>query len=226
MKNFIFILSLLNLLCALDYTLEDVNDTSPTFGEMVGPSYLQATGQPISINYFGWETWGAWRPLFAQLCDLSNTGAWDTDKAILIGVGIATGGDLGLSGMIDQDGANSPWVQDPSEEVWDQFLGENAPRRQIVLLDHNLEKRFQEQYGGPLNDQEETELLQAIQNLIDEIPLLGDLNDDQNLNVLDVILLVNMALGILETDLNGDMNQDNGINILDVVLLVNIILET
>jgi hypothetical protein len=56
MKIFIFILSLLNLLCALDYTLEDVNDTSPTFEEMVGPSYFQATGQLISINYFGWET--------------------------------------------------------------------------------------------------------------------------------------------------------------------------
>ena len=159
------------------------------------------------------------------MCDLSNTGAWDTDKAVLIGIGIGSGGDTGLNGMIDQEGADSPWVQDPSEEVWDQFLGENAPRRQIVLLDHNLEKRFQQQYGGPLNNQEEAELLQAIQNLIDEIPLLGDMNGDQNLNVLDVIILVNMALGNVEIDLNGDINQDGGINILDVVLLVNIILS-
>ena len=225
MKNIIFILALFSFLCALDYALEDVNDTSPTFGEIVGPSYFQSEGQVISINYFGWETWGAWRPLFAQLCDLSNTGAWDTDKAVLIGIGIGSGGDTGLNGMIDQEGADSPWVQDPSEEVWDQFLGENAPRRQIVLLDHNLEKRFQQQYGGPLNNQEEAELLQAIQNLIDEIPLLGDMNGDQNLNVLDVIILVNMALGNVEIDLNGDINQDGGINILDVVLLVNIILS-
>ena len=225
MKNIIFILALFSFLCALDYALEDVNDTSPTFGEIVGPSYFQSEGQVISINYFGWETWGAWRPLFAQLCDLSNTGAWDTDKAVLIGIGIGSGGDTGLNGMIDQEGADSPWVQDPSEEVWDQFLGENAPRRQIVLLDYNLEKRFQQQYGGPLNNQEEAELLQAIQNLIDEIPLLGDMNGDQNLNVLDVIILVNMALGNVEIDLNGDINSDNTINILDVVLLVNIILS-
>ena len=128
------------------------------------------------------------------MCDLSNTGAWDTDKAVLIGIGIGSGGDTGLNGMIDQEGADSPWVQDPSEEVWDQFLGENAPRRQIVLLDHNLEKRFQQQYGGPLNNQEEAELLQAIQNLIDEIPLLGDMNGDQNLNVLDVINVINFIL--------------------------------
>ena len=55
--------------------------------------------------------------------------------------------------------------------------------------------------------------------------LLGDLNDDNILNVLDVIILVNMDLGNTEIDLNGDMNGDNGINILDVVLLVNLILS-
>ena len=96
------------------------------------------------------------------MCNLSNTNAWDTDKAVLIGVGIGSGGQNGLDGMINQDGANAPWVQDLSEEVLDAFLGENAPRRQIVLLDHNLEKQFQQQYGGPLNNQEEMELLLAI----------------------------------------------------------------
>ena len=55
--------------------------------------------------------------------------------------------------------------------------------------------------------------------------ILGDINGDQNLNVLDVILVVNMALGNTEADLNGDMNSDGMINVLDVVLLVNIILS-
>ena len=226
MRKLLFVILSIGLIFCLDYSLEDVNPNSDTFGLNVGPSYFHGQGQIISINYFGWETWGLWRPLFAQLCDLSNTNAWDTDKAVLIGVGIASGGDIGLNGMIDQEGVNSPWVQDPDKVVWDVFLGEDAPRRQIVLLDHNLEKQFQQHYGGPLDNQEEAELLLAIQNLIDEaFTLLGDLNGDQNLNVLDVILLVNMALGNTEVDLNGDMNQDNGINILDVVLLVNLILD-
>ena len=160
------------------------------------------------------------------MCDLSNTNAWNTDKAILIGIGIDSGGDTGLSGMIDQEGVNAPWVQDPSEVVWDAFLGEDAPRRQIVLLDHNLEKRFQQQYGGPLDNQEEAELLAEIQILVDEASIiLGDLNGDANLNVLDVIILVSMALGNTDINLNGDMNDDGGINVLDVILLVNIILE-
>jgi len=55
--------------------------------------------------------------------------------------------------------------------------------------------------------------------------ILGDINDDEILNVLDVILVVNMALGSIEIDLNGDMNGDNGINVLDIVLLVNLILS-
>ena len=50
------IIVLFNLLCALDYALEDVNDTSPTYGAIVGPSYFQDQGQLVSINYFGWET--------------------------------------------------------------------------------------------------------------------------------------------------------------------------
>ena len=55
--------------------------------------------------------------------------------------------------------------------------------------------------------------------------LLGDLNYDGTLNILDVIILVNMALGNTVSDLNGDMNEDGAINILDVVSLVNIILN-
>ena len=69
-------------------------------------------------------------------------------------------------------------------------------------------------------------MLLAIQELIDEASIiLGDMNGDDNLNVLDVIIIVNMVLGNAEIDLNGDMNGDNGVNILDVVLLVNIILN-
>tara|TARA_B100001250_G_scaffold290009_1_gene251811 strand:- start:797 stop:1288 length:492 start_codon:yes stop_codon:yes gene_type:complete len=162
------------------------------------------------------------------LCELSNESSWNTDEAILIGIGIGAGGDGGLNGMINQNGANSPWVQDESGDVWETFLGDsNAPRKQVVLLDQNLNHRYQFQYsGGSLNNGEVQELLSAIQILIDEAAtLLGDLNGDQNLNVLDIIILVDMTLGGTEADLNGDINADGGINVLDIVLLVNLILE-
>jgi len=59
----------------------------------------------------------------------------------------------------------------------------------------------------------------------DQQSIPGDLNYDDIINVLDVIILVNMAIGNTESDLNGDMNGDGGINILDVVILVGIILD-
>lgn len=59
----------------------------------------------------------------------------------------------------------------------------------------------------------------------DQQSVLGDLNGDDIINVLDVIMLVNMAVNTAEDDLNGDMNGDGIINILDVVILVGIILN-
>ena len=54
--------------------------------------------------------------------------------------------------------------------------------------------------------------------------ILGDINNDDIVNVLDVVLLVNIILygGDLS---NADVNQDGVVNILDVVTLVNIIFE-
>ena len=56
--------------------------------------------------------------------------------------------------------------------------------------------------------------------------LLGDINGDLFVNILDVILLVNMALGSDPPNLStGDINFDSEINILDVVNLVSMILD-
>jgi hypothetical protein len=144
---------------------------------------------------------------------------------VLVGLGNASGGDAALDGMVGPDGNDAAWVQDPNLEIWEEFLGSSsAPRRQLVLLDKDLNKRYQFQYASSgITSAQETELLAAINELISELELLGDVNGDANLNIQDVILLVSMALGSLESDLIGDLNQDGGVNILDVVLLVNII---
>ena len=56
--------------------------------------------------------------------------------------------------------------------------------------------------------------------------LQGDVNGDMIVNVLDVIQVVNMALGEQDPDYNSaDINQDGVINVLDVIQIVNIILE-
>ena len=53
---------------------------------------------------------------------------------------------------------------------------------------------------------------------------LGDINDDGLVNVLDVVMMVNVAItqGYNEA---ADMNSDGVVNVLDVVILINIILD-
>ena len=55
--------------------------------------------------------------------------------------------------------------------------------------------------------------------------ILGDVNSDNVINILDIILVVNIILGINDFNNLADINNDGSIDILDVVQLVNIILN-
>ena len=59
--------------------------------------------------------------------------------------------------------------------------------------------------------------------------LIGDINSDTFINVQDLVLLINVIIGLSELDNSqinvADINNDNTIDVLDVVLLVNTILD-
>ena len=66
--------------------------------------------------------------------------------------------------------------------------------------------------------------------ILGENLLLGDLNFDDNLNILDIVLLINLILDQLENPPPtlyqlGDLDQNNQVDVIDIVLLVNIILD-
>ena len=58
---------------------------------------------------------------------------------------------------------------------------------------------------------------------------IGDLNQDQSLNVLDVTIIINIALDLIDFDdcqfESADLNLDGIVNILDILALVNMILS-
>ena len=54
--------------------------------------------------------------------------------------------------------------------------------------------------------------------------MMGDLNNDFELNILDILSLVNIIIYDQDFLEEADLNNDYGINILDIALLVNLIL--
>ena len=106
----------------------------------------------------------------------------------------------------------------PTWAEWD------ASQRDLYILDHEGVEVFHQNITNGLDDNYVYNLVSV---LVDNISttILGDINGDSLLNVLDVVLLVNGILQGTTIDLSvSDINQDGTLNVLDVVLLVNIIL--
>ena len=61
--------------------------------------------------------------------------------------------------------------------------------------------------------------------VVAELGNIGDLNNDEYIDVLDIVALVAIVLNSGDYVYNGDLNQDGLIDVLDVVSLVNIILN-
>ena len=72
----------------------------------------------------------------------------------------------------------------------------------------------------------------AIDNILIQIqtPGLGDINNDNQINIMDIVLIVNIILGNVTADEImdhiSDLNNDGFSNIVDIILLVNYILNT
>ena len=55
--------------------------------------------------------------------------------------------------------------------------------------------------------------------------MLGDVNGDGGINILDVVMMVQGIINFTTDELeNADMNSDGNVNVLDAVALVNQIL--
>ena len=54
--------------------------------------------------------------------------------------------------------------------------------------------------------------------------LLGDLNNDTQINVQDVVIIINIILGNNDQINAADLNNDGTVDVLDVVSLINLIL--
>jgi len=67
-------------------------------------------------------------------------------------------------------------------------------------------------------------------NVSNQDLVMGDLNQDAAVNILDIVIEVNIILGVIEPTTYqlwvGDLNSDGAINVLDIILIINTILDT
>jgi hypothetical protein len=110
-----------------EFMLEDVNETSLTFGTSMGPS--DYSGE-VSVWYFGHANCGYCSNQFGELDVMHEAIAEELGFEIPI-VGLNAAG-LQDANPVITDGRDLPWLQDTSGDVWDAW---RAEWRDIFVLD-------------------------------------------------------------------------------------------
>ena len=143
--------------------------------------------------------------------------------------------DNRLSIMQNLDGINQPYscdmwavfggiesynlVDDGDGYEMHNLFSINGNWHAVAIIDQNMEFRY---FTDSPNAETIIDIIEVILSETDWF--MGDVNLDQNADILDVITLVN---NILDESYNylSDINYDEVVNIQDVILLIQIILE-
>ena len=164
-----------------------------------------------------------------------ETTIWQTyqnDGVIMLGI-INTSNQNQINSFVEENSITFPILFDPGSQggvqggdTYDDYYmpndGSPYPRDFIVDQEGIL------QYA---NNEIDTEWMLYV---LDELTgnnqdMIGDINADDAVNILDVVIIVNFILGSqTPTDVEftaSDLNSDGNLNVLDIVQLVNIILD-
>ena len=156
---------------------------------------------------------------------------YNQEEVITLGI-INTGNQNQLNNFVEENSITFPILFDPGSsggvqggDTYDDYYMPNdgSPYPRDFIIDQ----------GGIIqyaNNEIDFEwMVYVIEELIyGDNYIVGDINSDGNIDILDIVLIVNIILGVLEPSENqlmsSDINQDGIVNILDVVQIVNIIL--
>ena len=203
----------------LQYSMEDKNTSSPTYGMDVWfPEYEDY----ITLHYFSSQGWNGWTAVFGQLSNFQEElRSEGYENIVVIGVGQSVANNFNSNFCANSD---LPLVVDiyPDYIIREAFSGGH---KDLVIIDSNQNEIGRINVGAGIIPSTENYIRNVITENYPEESMLGDINLDEIVNVQDIILLINMILSQEGSD-SGDLNFDNNIDILDVVLLVNMILQS
>jgi len=164
-----------------------------------------------------------------------ETAIWQNfnqEEVMLVGISNTNNQSI-ISDFVEENGLTFPILYDSGSsggvqggDTYDLYYMPNdgSPYPRDFVID-------QEGLIVYANNEIDTEwMLYEINNLIDSTNgILGDINQDSIINVLDIISLINFVLGsdapTSDEMILSDLNQDGIINVLDIVSLVNLILN-
>ena len=217
-KILILVLFQTILFANYEYSLQDFNNTSPTYRDNV---WLPSYPSHITLHYFSTQGWAGWTNTFRQLsefqAELKNDYGYENIAIIAIG-------QTNISDFNDNFCADSdlPLVMDeyPELPIREQFSPYGLDHY-LVILDYNGN------YIDHINllslgNAQKNYIVGVLEENYDQ-SILGDLNGDASLNVADIIIIIDFILSEIY-DENGDMNFDGGLNIQDITILLNIII--
>ena len=153
--------------------------------------------------------------LFGSMSEVEAS-VWELNPSdgILNRIGIIDRNAIPSNQYDDDPDDFGEWESSGILDVSNEFSFTNMTLLVLDVMAHSLD-------GGPINQHNLEEGGQLL-FLKKQNYLLGDLNLDGIINVLDIVLIVNLVLAN-EYSLIADINEDGIINILDIVQLVNII---
>jgi len=119
-----------------------------------------------------------------------------------------------------------PWLYNPSTQIMISYDDEASIAEKATYI-------ITEDIGGAMFWEFSSDKFSHLLNVVDYIfnqessdNIIGDLNNDDTINVLDVVILVEYILDPAAVELDGaDINDDSSVNVIDVVLLVDLILN-
>ena len=220
MKKILLILSFFSFIfCNYNYSLEDYNTTSPTFGDNVWePEYLDY----ITMHYFATQGWAGCTATFGQLSNFQEELRSEDgyENIVIIAVG-----QTNISSFNNNFCANSdlPLVMDlyPSLPIRAQFSPYGLDHY-LVILDYNG-NYIDDIDVFSLGNSEKSQIRSILEEYYQQ-SIIGDVNGDSVINVQDIVLTVNLVMSG-EYNSAADLNSDSVINVLDIVQIINIILN-
>jgi len=119
-----------------------------------------------------------------------------------------------------------PWLYNPSTQIMISYDDEESIAEKASYI-------ISEDIGGAMFWEFSSDKFSHLLNIINYVfnqesfdNIIGDFNNDEIINVLDVIILVEYILSPEAIELDGaDINDDGNVDVIDIVLLVDLILN-